>query len=61
MAFLALYARLDKQPWEAASLELLLPGWRDRPDQATIWQAYEEGQALNAERAAAVALGDDAA
>jgi predicted ATPase/DNA-binding CsgD family transcriptional regulator len=53
----ALYAALNKQPWEDASLETLLPGWHTRPDQAAIWQAYKEGQAMNAERAVAEALG----
>jgi predicted ATPase/DNA-binding CsgD family transcriptional regulator len=56
-ASMALSAKLGQQPFEDAALETLLPGWHTRPDQAAIWQAYKDGQAMNAERAVAEALG----
>jgi len=53
----ALYGQLNQQPWEDAALDTLLPGWHTRADQATIWQAYKNGQAMAPEQAVADALG----
>ena len=53
----AMYVRQQRQPWEDASLDTLLPGWRDRPDHAAINAAFEAGQALTSEQAVAYALG----
>ena len=57
-AALALYAKLRRPPLQDPSLDAILPGWRERPDQASIAQAYEAGQAMDAEQAAAYALED---
>lgn len=53
----AIYARQARKPWEEASLDALLPGWRDEPDCAVISKAIEAGQAMTADEAVAYALG----
>ena len=56
----ALWKRQSRAPWEDSSLDTLLPGWRVGPDREAILTAYEAGQNMNAEQAAAYALGDAA-
>ncbi len=56
----ALYARQHRKPREDSSLDTILPGWRAGPQQAALLQAYQAGQALPYDQAAALAL-DDAA
>jgi len=53
----SLYASTGRVPWEDSTLDTLLPGWHTRADQATIWQAYKNGQAMAPEQAVADALG----
>jgi tetratricopeptide (TPR) repeat protein len=52
----ALYTRQGRKPYEAATLETLLPGWREALDQSAISQAFEAGQAMSAEQAVTDAL-----
>jgi predicted ATPase/DNA-binding CsgD family transcriptional regulator len=54
----ALWKKQGRRPWEDSSLDTLLPGWREGPDQAAIFSSFEAGQAMNAEQATAFALGD---
>ncbi len=54
----ALYARQRRNAWEDSSLETLLPGWQDGPDQAAIAHAFAAGQALPVEATVALALAD---
>jgi predicted ATPase/DNA-binding CsgD family transcriptional regulator len=53
----AIFAKVERMPQEAASLENLLPGWRTRLDIEVIGQAFEDGQRMTAEQALADALG----
>ena len=53
----ALWQRQGRKPWEDSSLDTLLPGWPDRPDQAAIAEALEHGQAMGADEVVAYALG----
>jgi predicted ATPase/DNA-binding CsgD family transcriptional regulator len=55
----AMYARQQRTPWEDASLDTLLPGWREQPDQVDIHHAFKEGTLMSSERAIAYALGDE--
>jgi predicted ATPase/DNA-binding CsgD family transcriptional regulator len=52
----AMGARQKRKPLLDSSLDTLLPGWRERDDQAAISAAFEAGQALTNEQAVAVAL-----
>ena len=52
----ALYARQKRKPWEDSSLDALMPGWSEGPDQAPISAAFEAGKAMNAEWSLALAL-----
>jgi predicted ATPase/DNA-binding CsgD family transcriptional regulator len=56
----ALYARQKRKPWEDASLETLLPGWREGPNRDAIQAAYDAGLAMSSDEAMAYALADDA-
>ncbi len=55
----ALWARQRRNAWEDSSLETLLPGWQEWPDQAAIAQAFAKGQAMDTNEAVALALGED--
>jgi tetratricopeptide (TPR) repeat protein len=57
----AMYARQSRKPWEDTSLNTLLPGWREKLEQAAIQQAYEAGKAMNSEEAVVYALSDTSA
>ena len=52
----ALGKRQGRRPWDDSSSDTLLPGWRERPDQAAIGEAIELGQAMDADEAVAYAL-----
>jgi predicted ATPase len=52
----AMYARQKRKPWEDSSLDRLLPGWREGPDQKMIVAAFAEGQAMTLDQAAEYAL-----
>jgi tetratricopeptide (TPR) repeat protein len=54
----ALYAKQGRKAWEDSSLDTLLLGWREGPDQEAILSAFEAGRNMNAEQATAFALGD---
>ncbi len=54
----AVYARLDKRPKDAPSLDQVMPGWQWRSDHDVIRQAFREGHAMGIERALAEALGE---
>ena len=54
----ALYAKQHRNAWEDSSLDTLLPGWREGPDQAAILNAFEAGKAMQPEQMVAYALGD---
>jgi tetratricopeptide (TPR) repeat protein len=53
----ALCEKQGRKPLEDISLDTLLPGWHEGPDYKAILADFEAGQNLNAERAAAYALG----
>jgi tetratricopeptide (TPR) repeat protein len=57
----SLYARTGRSAWEDSTLDTLLPGWRQGPDEAAVRQAYVAGQALSMEEAVAYALNEAAA
>jgi non-specific serine/threonine protein kinase len=57
----AMYARQHRKAWEDSSLDSLLPGWRDGPEQAAIQAAYAAGQAMTNDEAVAYALSDEPA
>jgi predicted ATPase/DNA-binding CsgD family transcriptional regulator len=52
----AMWTRQKRKPWEDSSLDTILPGWREAPDQAALTAAFEDGQALSADQAIALAL-----
>jgi tetratricopeptide (TPR) repeat protein len=60
-ASLALYASTGRKPWEAFALEDLFPGWREGPDAAALQAAFEAGQAMSFEEAAAFTLDESLA
>jgi predicted ATPase/DNA-binding CsgD family transcriptional regulator len=55
----ALWKKQGRKPREDSSLDTLLQGWRDGPDEPAISQAFKAGQALNVDQATAYALSDD--
>ena len=55
----ALYAKQHRNAWEDSSLDTLLRGWREGPDQASILIAFEAGKAMQPEQMVAYALGDE--
>ncbi len=54
-----LYARQGRKPWEDSSLESLLPGWRERPDQDSIMSAFETGLTMSVDEAIDLVLNED--
>jgi hypothetical protein len=52
----SLYKKQGRKPKEDSSLETILPGWQDRPDQERILQAFEEGQELPLDQVVALVL-----
>ncbi len=53
---MTLNVRQSRVPWEASTLDTLLPGWRDGPEAATLSAAYAAGQAITSDAAVAYAL-----
>ncbi len=54
----AMWARQKRKPEDDSSLDTILPGWRDGPEQAAIEAAYVAGQAMTNDEAIAFALSD---
>jgi predicted ATPase/DNA-binding CsgD family transcriptional regulator len=54
----AMWAKQKRKPWEDSSLDTLLPGRRDGPDQMAVSKAFADGQVLTSEQAVAQALGE---
>ena len=52
----ARYALSNRKPWEDSSLDTILPGWREGPEQPAILQAFEAGQKMSVEQAVAYVL-----
>jgi tetratricopeptide (TPR) repeat protein len=50
-----LYVRQGRNPWEASSLDTLLPGWQAGPEQTALAQAYAAGQTMSVEAAVTLA------
>ncbi len=51
-----LYERQGRKPMEDSSLDTILPGWREQPEQETIMKGYEEGTSMTVDQAVAFAL-----
>ncbi len=54
-----LYEKQGRKPMEDSSLDTILPGWRERPEQEAILKAYEEGRAMTVDQAIAYALEEE--
>jgi non-specific serine/threonine protein kinase len=57
-AALALYAQQGRKPKEDLRLDVVLNGWRERPDQVDVRRAFEAGQAMSHDEAVALVLSD---